>query len=376
MSTCILTTTIHVPALLRDYALNAREFGHANVEFVVVGDLKTPPETGNRCAAWELETGCEFTFLDTERQVDYLGRFPRLGQLIPWNSHQRRNVGLLHAIERGHEFIVTIDDDNFLLPGCDFIGEHTAGLGRTGLAETVRTAHGWFNCISMMRSNHAPVYPRGFPLSQRWQEERAACTVDNVRPVVNAGLWAGDPDIDALTRLYRPVETDLPLSHDYLVLGPRCWCPVNTQNTALHRSAAPAAFMVIMGHEFAGLRISRYCDIWMSWLLRTVIDRMGDAVRFGHPVVRQDRNAHNLFKDLRDELPGMELNETLIEACQAASLRGSTYLSAYAELAQHLRAALGGHPERQFFGYLADQMEIWAEAVDSLSVPAVQARAA
>src|SRR6266511_3292780 len=75
-------------------------------------------------------------------------------------------------------------------------------------------------------------FPRGFPLGKRWQDERWTFTEAVRRPVVNAGLWTGDPDIDALTRIYFPVEASLPLSHDYVTLAHGCWCPINTQNTA------------------------------------------------------------------------------------------------------------------------------------------------
>src|SRR5690349_1195374 len=115
MSTCILTTTIHVPTLLRDYALNARDFGHDEVEFVIVGDRKTPGEVVEKGKYWERETGCAFTVLDVPAQVDYLGRFPRFARMVPWNCQQRRNIGLLYSIEAGHENVITIDDDNFLL---------------------------------------------------------------------------------------------------------------------------------------------------------------------------------------------------------------------------------------------------------------------
>ena len=80
--------------------------------------------------------------------------------------------------------------------------------------------------------------------------------------------------------------------------------------------------------------------------------------------------------DLREELPGMELNETLIAACRSAELRATSYLEAYVELAQHLNSSLSSHPEAAFFQHLAEQMEIWAEAVDSISHRASHARAA
>ena len=364
MKTCILVTTINVPTLLRDYSLNASEYGHNDVEFIVVGDRKTPAEAETFCAQVECESGCHFTYFDVTRQQDYLKRFPRLNRLIPWNSVQRRNVGLIYALEQGNDNVIVIDDDNYLIPGSDFVGEHISGLGVPASQKMVSTDTGWFNCIAMMQTNFGIVYPRGFALSKRWQAENWKFSDEIRRPLVNAGLWTGDPDIDALTRMYFPVEARLPLSHDYLTLAKNCWCPVNTQNTTFHRDAAAISFAIVMGHEFEGLKIARYCDIWMSWLLRTVMDHFGDAVRYGKPVVQQNRNQHNLFRDLREELPGMELNEALIEVCRNASFTGENYLACYRELACQIENAFASHKQAAFFRYLAEQMDTWADAIE------------
>jgi glycosyltransferase involved in cell wall biosynthesis len=366
MKTCILTTTINVPTLLRDYALNARDHGHDEVEFIVIGDRKTPAGADACCVQAERESGCHLTYFDVARQEDFLSRFPKLNRLIPWNSVQRRNVGLIYALEQGNDNVIVIDDDNYLIPGSDFIGEHIIGLGVHASQKIVSTDTGWFNCVGMMQTNFGKVYPRGFALGKRWQEENWKFSDEIRRPVVNAGLWTGDPDIDALTRIYFPVETRLPLSHDYLTLAKNCWCPINTQNTAFHREAAAVSFAIVMGYELDGLKIARYCDIWMSWLLRAVMDHFGDAARYGKPVVHQNRNQHNLFRDLREELPGMEINEALIEVCRAAKFTGKNYLACYRELAAQIESAFKSHKHAAFFNYLAEQMNTWAEAVESV----------
>ena len=366
MKTCVLTTTINVPVLLRDYARNASDHGHEDVEFIVVGDRKTPAEAAAVCAQAERESGCRFTYFDVARQIDFLGRFRRLNRLVPWNSIQRRNVGLIYALENGYDNVISIDDDNFLMPGSDFVGEHISGLGVNASQKMVGTDTGWFNCLGMMQTNFGTVYPRGFALGKRWQPENWKFFDAVRKPVVNAGLWAGDPDIDALTRIYFPVEASLPLSHDYLTLAKECWCPINTQNTAFHRGAAAVSFVVVMGYELNGLKVARYDDIWMSWFLRTIMDHFGDAVRYGKPVVQQNRNQHNLFRDLREELPAMELNEALIEACREAKFTGDSYLACYRELAGQIESRFAGHAQAPFFRHLAEQMDTWGDAVESV----------
>src|SRR5436305_1270417 len=120
MKTAIVTTTIHVPRLLQKYAENASFYGHRDLEFVVIGDRKTPPEAKDFCGALR-PYGCEY--LDIEDQRAYLDRFPQLWKHLRFDSIQRRNIGLVKAYENGADVIITIDDDNLSL-NQDFIGLH------------------------------------------------------------------------------------------------------------------------------------------------------------------------------------------------------------------------------------------------------------
>jgi hypothetical protein len=96
------------------------------------------------------------------------------------------------------------------------------------------------------------------------------------------------------------------------------------------------------------------------------MDHFGDAARYGKPVVQQNRNQHNLFRDLRGELPAMEINEPLIEVCRAAKFTGDNYLACYRELAGQIQSAFKSHKQAAFFSHLAEQMNIWAETAESV----------
>src|ERR1700690_1894494 len=108
MKTTIVTTTIFVPRFLTGYAENIKRFGHKDVDFVVIGDKKTPPEAADFC---QTIPNCQY--LDLEKQEKYMARFPGLRNHIPNNSVERRNVGMLLAYENGADVIITVDDDNF-----------------------------------------------------------------------------------------------------------------------------------------------------------------------------------------------------------------------------------------------------------------------
>src|SRR5437016_364793 len=144
--TAIVTTTIYVPKLLDAYAEDTKRHGR-NVLFVVIGDQKTPGDTAIYCTDLANRSGVAVEYFSVERQEEYLARHPRLKEHLPYNSIQRRNVGILFAYEAGCEVIATIDDDNFLITE-DYIGAHGIGVERR--CEVAATNTGWINVCSLL----------------------------------------------------------------------------------------------------------------------------------------------------------------------------------------------------------------------------------
>ena len=100
-------------------------------------------------------------------------------------------------------------------------------------------------------------------------------TTDNIRVVLNAGLWLGDPDIDALSRLFWPIKTiamDSRFEPNY-GLGNGTWAPFNDQNTAISREIMPIFFRPPS--------TGRNCDIWTSYVVVKLAEHMGDIISFG-----------------------------------------------------------------------------------------------
>jgi hypothetical protein len=333
MKTTIVTTTIYVPRALEKYGENARFYGHEQVNFIVVGDKKTPAETRAFCKSISAKYyPCEY--MDVDDQRTYLERYPELGRHLPFNSIERRNVGLLKAWRDGAEVLITIDDDNLML-NQDFIGLHGV-VGAQPQLPTVESSSGWFNVCSMLEdSNGTPFYPRGYPRGERWSEAGTfLCTASLRRRVaVNAGLWLDDPDIDAMTRMERPiiVRGMRPGAPERFALQPGTWSPFNSQNTALLREVIPAYFLSPC--------IGRYDDIWPSYIVNRIANHLGDVIAYGQPLVRQKRNEHNLWKDLDAERVGMLLSDEFCATLRSISLKGVTYSQCYGEMVEKLPKA-------------------------------------
>ena len=370
MKTTIVTTTINIPVLLTAYAKNARDYGHREVDFVTIGDRKSKPGTAEFCKT--IEEFYPSTYLDIDEQKRYLDRFPELWQHLKFDSIQRRNIGILMAYENGADVVITIDDDNFVM-NQDFVGAHSV-VGQKLSLPTYASTSGWFNVCSQLECDHGvQFYHRGYPQKQRWAEASVftACTQARHTVAVNAGFWLDNPDIDALTRMERqPVVRGLkqPWTSNF-ALQPGTWSPFNSQNTSLMREVIPAYFL----SPYNG----RYDDIWASYVLTRITEHFNHVISFGEPVVRQERNPHDLWRDLDVERNGMIMTDDFCQALRDIDLRGTSYGECFAEIAAGLRQTWVEGPkwtdsQKDWRIKLLEGMEIWHQVFEQVGVQPMQ----
>src|SRR5262245_21715179 len=232
----LVTTTVHVPRCLESYLANAARFGHGDrLSVIVVGDRKTPWETGDFLEELNGRFPSRLKYLDLGAQETLLRKWPALDLTLRFNSIQRRNVGYLQAAMDGAEVIVAFDDDNFATYE-DYVGAHSI-VGREQRVPVVRHASGWWNvCQRLACAPPRRFYHRGYPKSQQdWKREGQEIETQVVQPVVNAGLWLKNPDVDATTNIEEPLNVvgmELVSGGRVCALAAGTWCPFNSQNTA------------------------------------------------------------------------------------------------------------------------------------------------
>ncbi len=223
----LITTTINVPKVLQLY----RSF-NADIPFFIAGDHKSPHA--------EIEA-----FLDrhvpnahyyTPAQQETAGY--KSSPIIGWNKIMRRNFALLEAIKSGADIIITIDDDNIPLDHHYFSDmARLLSTPYTGIA--AGSSSGWFNVGQYITPQ---VYHRGFPYDARHQELGVQMSaLKDAKIGIAAGLWLGDPDIDAMTRIVN--KPDVHYMSNLLDSGVavmrECTTVFNSQNTGFVRDVAP-----------------------------------------------------------------------------------------------------------------------------------------
>ena len=304
MKTALITTTINVPKVLELYRAHSED-----VRFFVAVDEKTPT------SVLRLDiNNCTFVTdgpPDKGAEVTY-----KCSELIGWNTIARRNIAMLEALTWGADIIVTIDDDNIPM-SWDYFGSFTTVLDTSWFGIQASSESGWFDPGTLL-DPEAP--HRGFPFSKA-----SAPTYSHTcgRKVgVAAGICLGDPDISATTRIARAplVHRVSELLKAGIVVDPTgerrpervtedditawrstargTWTVFNSQNTAIIRELAPAFFMVPQW--------GRYDDIFASLIVQRLARDRGYVIHFGRPLVWQQRNQHNLLKDLAAEQFGAE----------------------------------------------------------------------
>ncbi len=330
--TALVTTTINVPHLLADYARDARTHGR-NVKMYVAGDRKTAQQAAEVCSDVEHETGIDCEYMDCSSQDAFLRSWPRFAAHLPWDCVQRRNVAILKAAADGSQVVSTIDDDNFVEEK-DYFGVHEIVGQQTVLDEFGKPGE-WFNVCSFLdEASGRQFFARGYGMQARIahaSEEQQPASASR-RIAVNAGLWLGDPDIDASTRLSAPVCAVAYRREANFLVAPGCWTPFNSQNTALARAVLPAYFL----SPFVG----RFDDILASFIVKRIADHLNEGIAFGRPLVRQERNEHDLLKDLALENFGMKITDAFVQALQDAALSSSSYAACTVELCDQAELAM------------------------------------
>jgi hypothetical protein len=288
MNKFIVTTTINQPTgVIQKHA----EKGDWTV--IVSGDLKTPHE--------QYEGIDNLIYLSPEDQEK---KWKKLSDLIGWKCIQRRNFSILEAYERGADVIAIIDDDNIPKDNwgknLSISSNDKVEVLNYELDIPVFDPLGAVGCDEFKDK----LWHRGFPLELLPDRKYDNFKTDLVKPSIQADLWDGEPDVDAICRMmYKPVVESW--NCDGYVYSNKL-SPFNSQNTFMTRD--------VIRDYFLFPHIGRMDDIWASYYVQSV----GHKAVYGKASVYSDRalgNAgrYSVIEDMKREYLGYENNLNLVE---------------------------------------------------------------
>lgn len=279
----IVTTTINSPTKSTLEFCQKKDF-----DFIIVGDLKTPHEEYRNLE----DKFPQVKYLSPEEQEE---KYKELSDSIGWNCIQRRNLGFVHAYSQGYEIIASIDDDN--IPYENWGKEIL--IGDEIECDIYETENIVFDPLSV--TNHSYIWHRGFPIDLLDKRDRVEYKGKSKRKIlVQADLWDGDPDIDAMARLtMKPIVKFENLNSPYCS---NVISPFNSQNTFLSREVLKYYMML----PFVG----RMDDIWASYILQF---HFSENLVYFKPTVYQERNKQDLIKNLENEVMGYRETMRFIE---------------------------------------------------------------
>ena len=267
----LIITSIAAPnAAMKIFAQEAK---NRNINFIVIGDTKSPPD-------FAIQNCQFFSIADQDRS-----KF-RLAKVLPKKHYARKNIGYLLAA--GSDIIIETDDDNF--PKNEFWNKRSINVKAKIVGE-----EGWVNIYRAF--SNIPIWPRGFPL-EYISSSTPYLEKDQTELIcpIQQGLADENPDVDAVYRMCR----ELPVNFDKrlpVAIGKNSWCPFNSQNTTWFRESFPLLYLP----SYCSFRMT---DIWRSFIAQRIAWTCGWSILFHNSTVWQERNEHNLLKDFEDEIPG------------------------------------------------------------------------
>lgn len=292
MKTALVITSIanDKNKVLQEYAQTSRAFQY---DFIVIGDVKSPDE-------FSLE-GCDY--YPVSRQLD-LGF--TLSGLLPTGHYSRKNLGYLAAIKSGSGIIVETDDDNYPLE--DFWGKRDPIVAGEAYLDA-----GWVNVFELL--GRGVIWPRGFELSKINRDTQVLSSIktQGMYCPIQQGMADGNPDVDAIYRLTRPLPYFFDQGTEQVILGKGSICPFNSQNTTWFKEAFPLLYLP----SFCSFRMT---DIWRSFIAQRILGECDWGIAFHGPTVLQERNDHSLIKDFEDEISGYLGNGKIVEELYSLNL--------------------------------------------------------
>ena len=294
IETAIITTTINIPFFLNNILQNVlKEKKNNKILTIVIGDKKTPKKINQFCKKIEKKYKTKIIYLSISDQDKFFKKFSKLYKMFPYNDAVRKLLGSIYAwvnYKKKLKRVIFIDDDNYLDHTKSFLKGHEE-TGFIKNVSSISSKNKWLNIYEKLNVNYnIPIFPRGYPWKYRGIKNKIKNKkLNNKKIVAKCGFITGDPDIDAVSRLFWPINVRNVKSAKEFYFTPGTFTPFNDQNTSIEKD-------YIMLY-FKPLSAGRNSDIWTSYIICKMAEIYGEIVSYGSPNLKQIRNKHDYWKD-------------------------------------------------------------------------------
>lgn len=249
-----------------------------DIHIIIVGDKKSPSNYD-----------CQnTTFLSVKNKLNY-----KLEDKLPYNHYARKMLGYIYASKNSADIIIDTDDDNAPKDNWNF-PDFNSNFDITGASNNIS----FLNVYKYYTDKH--IWPRGFNLKDITNKNAIINKEKISHEKINVGIWQGlvdgEPDVDAIYRLIDNEKCYFDESIPPIVLNNNCYCPFNTQNTAIRKELFPLMYI-------PATVTFRFCDILRGLVAQPIMQIAGYKLGFTTSTVIQDRNEHDYLKDFKSEIP-------------------------------------------------------------------------
>jgi len=329
----------------------------AGARFVVVDDSPSTVKVDHP----------SFTIYNWEDRRRILGD---LDASFPRRNGACRDFGFYIAWREADEdeIVIALDDDCEIMRA-DFAAAVESALSRkTHAVWRGHSRHA--NILDLYPNTPSGLYPRGFPYEERvdyrpWHigEETEA------KASFNLGLWTDAFDVNGIDKISGPPwrHPDARLKCPSVVVPPRALVSVCSMNMQFRRSIIPAVYQFPMHFEvLPNWVIDRYGDIWGGFALKLLMDRRGDVMSVGEPVIAHRKpgdQERNTWQEHICHLVNREFIELLLGS--AEEVRVADYLQMMGDLREGIarRAHTVSPLLRTYTAFLAKAMDDWHTAL-------------
>ena len=116
----------------------------------------------------------------------------------------------------------------------------------------------------------------------------------------------------------------------------------------------------------------RYDDIWQSYIAQKIMKSCDLYVRYGYPIVRQNRNTHNYVIDFNEESLPLFLTEIFIDILNDIKLSSNNISDCYNEFLYKFYAELKKQKfsnilYKQYFLKIYKNLKTWQKTIKNLN---------